>query len=71
LPLQGHAVEWLNVEDAITFIQAYKEEGAAPPLVRYEVQILYINADKISGEFTAKDAAIEFLKSYSTFPMEG
>jgi hypothetical protein len=70
LPLHGHAVEWPNVEDAITFIQAYKEENTAPPLVRYEVQVLYMNGDKISGEFAAKDAAIEFLKSYSTLPPE-
>ena len=70
LPLHGHAIEWLNVEDAIIFIQGYKEEGAAPPLVRYEVQVLYINGDKISGEFGGKDQAIEFLKSYSTLPAD-
>lgn len=66
LPLHGHAVEWPNVEDAITFIQAYKEEGASPPIVRYEVQVIYMNGDKISGEFAAKNAAIQFLKPYST-----
>jgi hypothetical protein len=70
LPLHGHAVEWPNVEDAITFIQAYNEEGVSLPIVRYEVQVIYINGDKISGEFAAKDAAIEFLKSYSTLPVE-
>jgi len=70
LPLHGHAAEWPNVEDAITFIQAYKEEGASPPIVRYEIQVIYMNGDKISGEFAAKDAAIEFLMSYSTMPTE-
>lgn len=67
LPLHGHAVECLNVEDAISFIQGYHEGDASLPIVRYEVQIIYINyinGDKISGEFIAKDAAIEFLRSY-------
>ena len=67
-PLHGHMMEWPNVEDAITFIQAYNEEGTSFPAVRYEVQALYMNGDKILGEFAAKYEAIEFLKSYSTLP---
>jgi len=68
LPLHGHAVEWPNIEDAITFIQCYKEDRPSSPIVRYEVQVLYVNGDKISGEFGGKDEAIEFLKNYSTLP---
>lgn len=70
LPLHGQPVDCVNVEDAITFIQGYKEEGPLLPVVRYEVQIVYVNGDKISGEFGAKGAAIEFLKSYSILPTE-
>lgn len=70
LPLHGHAVEWPNIDDAITFIQEYKEDCVPFPIARYEVQVLYINSDKIFGEFAAKDAAIEFLKAYSTEPKE-
>lgn len=70
LPLHGHMIECPNVEDAITFIQTYKEEGASLPIIRYEVQVIYMNGDKISGEFGAKDTAIEFLKSYATLPTE-
>jgi hypothetical protein len=70
LPLHGNAVEWANVEDAITFIQGYNEDVGTLPIVRYEVLVIYMNGDKISGEFAAKDAAIEFLKSYSTVPGE-
>lgn len=66
LPLHGSIVEWANVVDAISFIRGYKEDGAATALARYEVQVVYINGDKISGEFAAKNAAIEFLKSYIT-----
>jgi hypothetical protein len=68
LPLHGHVVELANLNDALLFMQEYKEDGASYPLVRYEVQIIYMNGDKISGEFTAKEAAIEFLKSYSVLP---
>jgi hypothetical protein len=64
LPLHGQAVEWANVEDAITFIQAYREGAASQPLARYEVEILYMNGDKICGEFGAKADAIEFLEAY-------
>lgn len=70
LPLHGHLFECPNVEEAISFIKAYKEQGLFHPLVRYEVQVIYINGDKISGEFGEKDAAIDFLTSYSTLPME-
>ena len=70
LPLHGHMFECPNIEDAISFIQAYKDKGTSPPLVRYEVQVIYINGDKISGEFLEKDTTIEFLESYSSLPKE-
>jgi hypothetical protein len=68
LPLHGSPVEYANVQDAITFIRGYREGRESAPLVRYEVLVVYINGDKISGEFAAKDAAIEFLKPYGTEP---
>ena len=54
LPLHGSAVECANVEEAIGFIQAYPENTTAPPLIRYEVLVLYMNGDKISGDFAVK-----------------
>ena len=45
LPLHGQAVEWSNIND-ITFIKNYKEEGPQLPIVRYEVQVTYMNDDK-------------------------
>jgi hypothetical protein len=65
LPLHGNQAEWTNVDDAIDYIRDYPERGAYLLLIRYEIQIIYINGDKISGEFGDKEAAIEFLKSYS------
>jgi hypothetical protein len=69
-PLHGSVVECANVHDAIGFIQSYSETGGGPiPLVRYEVAIIYLNGDKICGEFAAKDTAIDFLNSaYSPSP---
>lgn len=66
LPLHGQFVEWQNIEDAIAFIQSYKENRSAEEFVRYEVQVLYSNGDKIVGEFAAKNAAVDFLLLYST-----
>jgi hypothetical protein len=64
IPLHGSAVECPDIEDAISFIKMYSEDGVSAPLVRYEVLVLYINSDRISGEFAAKEAAIDFLKSF-------
>jgi hypothetical protein len=71
-PLHGSLVEWTNVHDAISFIQAYNEEcGGSIPIVRYEVEIIYVNGDRIWGEFAAKNAAIDFLNSaYGAVPSE-
>lgn len=66
LPLHGREFVWANVEEAITFIRNYQDDGPAEPIVRYEVQVLYVNADEISGNFGTKDAAIDFLQSYGT-----
>ncbi len=68
LPLHGSAVECPNLQDAIDFVLAHREENMSLPLVRYEILIVYMNGDRISGEFAAKGAAIEFLKSHSAEP---
>ncbi len=66
LPLHGAAMEWPNIEDAIKFIADYNEKATDAALLRYEVQIVYMNGDRISGEFGAKQDAIDFLKTYQT-----
>jgi len=65
LPLHGNAVEWVNVKDAISFIENYRENSPSLPIDRYEIQVIYMNGDKITGDFATKDAAIEFLKPYN------
>lgn len=65
-------VEWANVQDAVRFIRSYNEAASGSiPIVRYEVEIIYLNGDRIWGEFAAKDTAIDFLNSaYSASPMD-
>lgn len=62
-PLHGCVVDLMNINDAINFIQTYNEESGTLPLVRYEVEVFYINGDKIWGQFSVKNTAIEFLNS--------
>jgi hypothetical protein len=62
LPLHGVPAEYLSVQDAIRFIETYQETPHQSPLVRYEVQVLYNNSDKIQGEFSSKGEAIQFLE---------
>lgn len=68
LYLHGAGSEWKSAEEAIKFIEQYKEEGAAGPFVRFEIEVRYKNGDKISGEFQSKDAAINFLQAFQIRP---
>jgi len=64
LPLHGEMVESTTIQDAINFIGTYREDRASPTLVRYEIQIIYLNGDKVSAEFKVKADAIDFLAGY-------
>jgi len=57
-------VESTTIQDAINFIRTYREDRASPTLVRYEIQIIYLNGDKVSAEFKVKADAIDFLAGY-------
>ena len=61
LPLHGTPVEWISVEDAVSFIEQYRETGAQTLLVKYEVLVTYTNGDRIEGQFSAKGNAIQFV----------
>ncbi|HEV2379218.1 MAG TPA: DNA methylase [Terriglobia bacterium] len=65
LPLYGHFAECASVEEAIAFIQRYEERRReAGPLVRYEIQVVYANGDRIEGRFSGKQDAIKFLAPF-------
>lgn len=63
LPLHGCPMEWKSVNEAIRFISNYREESKPPAFCRYEVVILYMNGNRISGEFGTKKEAIQFLET--------
>ncbi len=64
LPLHGSPAEWTSIEEAIAFVEKYKEQPDPLPVVKYEVQIIYSNGDRIEGQFAHKRDAIQFLRSY-------
>ena len=57
-------MELRTIDEAITFINRYNEAQAHTPLVKYEVEVIYSNDDRIHGIFAAKKDAIHFLQSY-------
>ena len=64
LPLHGLAAEWNSIEEAIAFVEKYNEQCDSQPVVKYEVQIIYSNGDRIEGQFADKRDAILFLRAY-------
>lgn len=56
--------EWNSVKDAIEFIEKYPGLSNLQPLVKYEIIVSYNTGDRISGEFTDKQSAIQFLRTY-------
>jgi hypothetical protein len=68
LPLHGASRECASVEEAIAFIEGYRETDRSHPVVRYEVEIRYNNGDDIEGRFGDKQTAIAFLRSYRSPP---
>jgi len=69
LPLHGTVVELRTVDDAIHFIETYREKGGAQPIERYEIRVLYNNEDSIAGTFRDKADAIAFLHTYRAVPL--
>ncbi len=62
--LHGEMHEAATVDDAIRFLQSYADDGAAKPIMRYEIEVRYNNGNTISGSFADQDSAVAFLKRY-------
>jgi hypothetical protein len=62
--LHGAAAELASAEDAVAFIEAYRERQAARPVVKYEIEVRYDNGDRIEAHFGDKHSAIEFLRGF-------
>ncbi|HUQ72240.1 MAG TPA: hypothetical protein VM165_22130 [Planctomycetaceae bacterium] len=65
-PLHGAAKDCITVNEAIAFVDAYDEQAATGPLVKYEVVVRYDNGDKIDAQFQDRSTTVEFLRAYQT-----
>ncbi len=63
LPLHGSLVEWKTIGEAIRFISSYKEDSKSSAFCRYEVVVVYMNGNRITGEFLTKKDAVQFLET--------
>lgn len=64
LPLHGSAFYGSSIQEAIEFIENYVEAGSLEPLVRYEIEIRYVNGDLVNVRFEDRKRAIHFLHTY-------
>jgi hypothetical protein len=64
LPLHGAPFQCSSADEAIVFVESYHEHNGPKPIVRYEVEVLYNNSDRVHGQFTDKDSTIRFLSAY-------
>ncbi len=48
----------------ISFLSTYKSNGVQGKVYKYEINVLYNNGDRITAEFTTKEAVVEFLTRY-------
>lgn len=69
LPLHGRLADLATIDEAIKFIETYKEVGNLQPIERYEVQVRYNNDDSIQGSFRDKADAVAFLRTYLPIPV--
>ena len=65
MSVHGLLVEKASIEEAVAFIQDYREEPSSQPFARYEVEVLYNNQNKINGQFQDKASAVQFLRDYA------
>ncbi len=65
LPLYGSAFTGQSIEEAIAFIENYREDpSSARRLVRYEVEIRYINEDVVKANFQDRERVLEYLHTH-------
>ncbi len=63
--LHGAPREVPSVQDAITYIERYRVDGANQPILKYELHVRYNNGDTIHAVFDGKKEAVNFLKTFS------
>lgn len=63
-PLHGVTRQWDSIEQAIEFVELYREVDAAQPFVRYEVELHYSNGDELRARFGDKATVLAHLRSF-------
>lgn len=63
--LHGSSQEMASVADAITFLQGYAEAPAARDFLRYEVMVRYTNGNEVTGKFSDKASAVDYLRQFA------
>ncbi|OFV93854.1 MAG: hypothetical protein A3F68_08125 [Acidobacteria bacterium RIFCSPLOWO2_12_FULL_54_10] len=64
LPLHGTPVEYKSLDEALAFFRNYDESSQAHAFIRYEVQVSFVNSDRVVGEFGTRTDALSFLESF-------
>jgi len=64
MALHGRTYETMAIQDAIKLIELYDEGTTVSGFERYEIQIRFTNGNEITGRFTDKPSAIQFLRMY-------
>jgi len=64
-PLHGNVSEFNSIEKAVDFIENYNENTNNPiRFIKYAIEIIYSNGEKLKGEFLSKETAMQFIRSY-------
>jgi hypothetical protein len=69
VPLHGAAFRLNSVPEAISFVEEYDLTASREAVLRYEVEVLYNNGDRIRGEFKDQHDCLDFLRSFSPPPL--
>jgi len=64
IPLHGRETECSSVGEAIAFLSSYESSPVQGAVYKYEIHIRYSSGDRVTAEFTEKNAAMEFLRRY-------
>ena len=54
IPLHGSARDCVTIDEAIAFVDSYRESAPIGPLVKYEVVVRYDNGDKIEASLETR-----------------
>lgn len=64
-PLYASSFEVGSIEKAVGFLDSHDENSnGSISFIKYDIEIIYTNGDKLKGEFTNRETARQFILSY-------